>query len=152
MNIIEYIPYGKENAISRVDLVSLTGCPDRVVRDMIHDARRERPILSRTDGGYYLPTANETREVEQFYKRESNRAKSTFWALKSCRDWLNEQRKEREPETFLIEATKCKRCGGILTSSEAVQNGFGHTCLQKEKLDEQDRSAQVSFFDTVATC
>lgn len=34
-------------------------------------------------------------------------------------------------EVFTIRARHCKRCGGLLTSNEAVKNGYGHVCKMK---------------------
>lgn len=36
---------------------------------------------------------------------------------------------------FTVRARRCKRCGGLLTSREAVLEGYGHTC--KRKMQEQ---------------
>ncbi len=52
-------------------------------------------------------------------------------------------------DVFMISARKCKRCGGILTSKEAVANGFGHTCLKKEKQEKAEKEInerQISLF------
>lgn len=38
MTITDFIPYGRENAISRQALAQLTGMDDRQVRRMIEDA------------------------------------------------------------------------------------------------------------------
>ena len=40
MEIERYIPFGRENAISRRELVRLTGIPDRKVREIIKLANR----------------------------------------------------------------------------------------------------------------
>lgn len=34
-------------------------------------------------------------------------------------------------EIFTIQARRCKRCGGILTSRQAVEDGYGHVCKIK---------------------
>ena len=34
--------------------------------------------------------------------------------------------KDQEPGTFMIQACRCRRCGGLLTSKEGVRNGIGH--------------------------
>lgn len=52
-----------------------------------------------------------------------------------------------EPEIFVLEARKCKRCGGILTSAKAVRNGYGHTCLIKTKAEEKFKEIQISLFE-----
>lgn len=36
-----------------------------------------------------------------------------------------------EGEIFTVTARRCKRCGGLLTSKEAVSEGYGHVCKQK---------------------
>lgn len=86
MNIIDFIPYGKENAIRRGSLVKLTGMNDRAVRDAISRARRDTPILNMQDGsGYYRPTKNEVDELKHFVSQEESRAKAIFYSLKSAR-------------------------------------------------------------------
>lgn len=40
-DIVKYIPYGKENAISRDDLAIKVGCSDRIMRDLISKARKK---------------------------------------------------------------------------------------------------------------
>lgn len=53
---------GAENAISRRDLMALTGCSDRELRLKIEAERRQGvPILSNCVGGYYLPADEQER-------------------------------------------------------------------------------------------
>ena len=60
MNIADYIPYGRENAVTREQLMMLTGMPDRAVREAIAQARRDTVILNLQDGnGYYRPTEDD---------------------------------------------------------------------------------------------
>ncbi len=57
---------------------------------------------------------------------------------------------DKKPKTFFIEATRCKRCGGLLTSEEAVKNGIGHRCSQRlaeEEAEKEARKKQVNIFD-----
>lgn len=87
MDILDYIPYGKENAIRRGSLVLLTGMNDRGVREAISKARRNTPILNMQDGsGYYRPTKEELPELRRYVAQEEKRAKSVFYSLKSARD------------------------------------------------------------------
>ena len=87
IDILQFIPIGKENAITRRELVDRTGLPDRTVRELISQARRKHPIANFQDGtGYYLPT--EKSEVIEFLNQETHRARSIFWSIKGCRDWL----------------------------------------------------------------
>lgn len=53
--IVDYIPKGKENKISRQSLVLCTGLPDRSVRRLISAARAEgHAIVGDPNGGYYM--------------------------------------------------------------------------------------------------
>ena len=55
-----------------------------------------------------------------------------------------------QPETFIIKARRCKRCGGLLTSRQAVLDGYGHVCKQKAAIDEKNAELmknQTSLFD-----
>lgn len=55
-----------------------------------------------------------------------------------------------EHEIFTIKARRCKRCGGILTSRQAIEDGYGHTCKIKARAEEEAREPdpnQLSIFD-----
>lgn len=55
MSIIDYIPKGKENKISRESLAICTGLPDRSVRRLISAARADgNAIVGDPEGGYYM--------------------------------------------------------------------------------------------------
>lgn len=50
---------------------------------------------------------------------------------------------------FHIPARRCLRCGGLLTSSQAIQDGYGHVCKMKTRREELERKAnkdQLSLF------
>ena len=76
MDIMTYIPMGKENAIGRQALAYLLNMPDRQVRKMIQDARdRGEVILNAQDGrGYY--TSDDAGELQRQYRQNQNRALS----------------------------------------------------------------------------
>lgn len=58
--IVDYIPKGKENKISRKSLVLCTGLPDRSVRRLISAARADgHAIVGDPDGGYYMAETKE---------------------------------------------------------------------------------------------
>ena len=46
---------------------------------------------------------------------------------------------EENKGIFLIQARKCKRCGRLLTSKEAVARGYGCQCAAKAKLEEMEK-------------
>lgn len=54
-SITDYIPFGKENAVTRAHLRAATGLPDRKIREEIEQARRRGAIIiNAQDGaGYY---------------------------------------------------------------------------------------------------
>ena len=93
MNIIEYIPTGYKNAISRKNLCAITGLSDRIVRGLIEEARRETIIISNNDGsGYWIypefPTEQEKELLKKFVKQQESRAKSIFYALYPARQMM----------------------------------------------------------------
>lgn len=52
-------------------------------------------------------------------------------------------------EVFTIPARRCKRCGGLLTSSQGLRDGYGPCCLRKMRKEEADRQMmkdQISLF------
>lgn len=52
-----------------------------------------------------------------------------------------EDKKGQEQEIFLVKATRCQRCGGILLSDFGLKNGMGHVC--KKKADEEAAAAEA---------
>ncbi|MCC8015366.1 MAG: hypothetical protein LIO87_09230 [Eubacterium sp.] len=52
--------------------------------------------------------------------------------------------KKKEEGIFLVEACYCKRCGGLLTSKEGIEAGYGHVCKQKV-IEEQPDPNQITF-------
>ena len=89
MDIVDYIPFGRENAVTRAQLRSRTGIDDRAIRDRIADARRDTVILNMQDGkGYFRPLPEERHLVEVYAKQETARLKSIGWSLKAARQML----------------------------------------------------------------
>lgn len=87
IDILKFIPIGKENAVTRETLSLALNTSDREIRKLIAQARRNQPIVNlQTGAGYYLPT--EKSEVLKFLNQETHRARSIFWSIKGCRDWL----------------------------------------------------------------
>ena len=93
-DILDYIPTGSKNAITRKRLSQITGISDRAIRDLIHYARRDIPILNMQDGkGYFIPDMDNEEEVlllEAYVKQENARLKSIGWSLLSARKALKE--------------------------------------------------------------
>ena len=54
-----------------------------------------------------------------------------------------------DDEVFTISARRCKRCGGLLTSAQAIRDGYGSHCLQIVRQEERRRMEaenQMSLF------
>lgn len=57
---------------------------------------------------------------------------------------------DKENEVFSIQARRCKRCGGLLTSEQAIRIGYGACYLRKMRREEQEKEEskdQITFFD-----
>ncbi|MCD7903364.1 MAG: hypothetical protein LUF91_06330 [Oscillospiraceae bacterium] len=56
-------------------------------------------------------------------------------------------------EIFIIQARRCKRCGGLLTSAEALKDGYGHVCRMKTREEELQKKApdpnQINLFESL---
>lgn len=91
-DILDYIPTGHANAVTRAYLCSVTGLDDRTVRYAISQARREMPILNMQDGsGYFIPDMNLLEEqllLKRYVQQETSRLKSIGWSLKAARKTL----------------------------------------------------------------
>lgn len=58
---------------------------------------------------------------------------------------------DRENEVFTIQARKCRRCGGLLTSAKAIRDGYGACCLRKIRQEErgiEEDKDQMNLFGT----
>lgn len=89
MNIIDFIPYGKENAINRKRLCTLSGMPDRVMRKQIEKERGEHAILNAQDGGgYFRPLPEEKPLVERWLRQERSRGRSVEQSTRGAEKFL----------------------------------------------------------------
>ena len=58
--------------------------------------------------------------------------------------------KQPESEISTTPARRCKRCGGLLTSAEAIRDGYGSCCLRKMRQEaraKEEAKNQCSLFD-----
>lgn len=95
-DIMTFIPYGRENAISRSDLVRVLMLPDRQVRKLIQEARcRGEIILNDSTGkGYFA--SDELEDLKRQYKTNQNRAMSVLVQQKYLRRRIKELEAEHE--------------------------------------------------------
>lgn len=79
--------------------------------------------------------------VEKFGEAGRHISAKTF-LMEGCR-------RIDDNEVFTIPARRCKRCGGLLTSAQAINDGYGHTCKMKarrEALAREEAKNQMSLF------
>ena len=93
--IIDFIPMGRENAISRKRLTEL--CvendlidtnkkdKDREMRLLLQKARIDYTILNNPEGGYYRPSREDLQELSRYIRQEEKRAKSIFKDVKRAK-------------------------------------------------------------------
>ena len=90
---IRYLKRGKRNAISRRELMRLSGIDnERRLREDIAKRRSEGQIICSSfngkNGGYYLPENRQ--EIEEFLLSMEKHAKNTFNAIKAARKALKQ--------------------------------------------------------------
>jgi len=86
--LLEHIPHGKENAISRRELRERTGMTDRKMRAAIATARADGEfIINNQDGrGYYM--TDDLMELKEFYDSNHARAINIMVADRKLRQYL----------------------------------------------------------------
>jgi hypothetical protein len=91
MNIIDFIPIGSNNAITRARLCELTGMRDREVRERISIACNDNVIINLQDGnGYFIPDETERFLIERYYHQELSRLKANAKKVKMLREVLKQ--------------------------------------------------------------
>ncbi len=91
-DLLEKIPFGKKNAISRTRLRIITGLRDRSIREEISRLRRDNAILNTQDGkGYYRPAEEDKEDVRRWVAQETSRARSIFWSMHGARQFLDKE-------------------------------------------------------------
>ena len=88
MDVLEFIPYGRENADKREDLRDLLGLTDAEMRRAIGKARKETPIINLQDGlGYYRPNTKE--DLHRYIMQEQARAMKILANIRVACDEYN---------------------------------------------------------------
>lgn len=77
-SVLDCLHFGKRNAVTRTQLMIMTGLPDRAIRREIDKLREEgQPIFNSQDGeGYYLATADDDTDMMLCILRERARRDS----------------------------------------------------------------------------
>lgn len=104
MNITDFIGTGKENAVTRGELVAILNLPDRQVRKLIQEARdRGEIIINAQDGaGYYL--SDDVGELKRQYRLNRSRAMSVLRQQKYLRRKIREA--ENKEQMTIDEAVR----------------------------------------------
>lgn len=89
MNIIDFIPYGHENAVTYDFLCKATGLNKRAVRMEISKARRENIIINMQDGeGFFRPLESEEHLLLKFYRQEAHRNNEHLATIKPIQEYF----------------------------------------------------------------
>lgn len=91
MNILDFIPYGKENAVSQEELAIRMHTDKRTVRQLVYSVRvRGAVICSTCEGeptaGYYRPIS--ANEAMPYVRMQRSRIASAEAALRSAEDFI----------------------------------------------------------------
>lgn len=81
--IIDFIPMGRENAISRKRLTEL--CVENDLIDTNKKRQRQRNEIAPSEGGYYRPSREDLQELSRYIRQEEKRAKSIFKDVKRAK-------------------------------------------------------------------
>lgn len=92
MKIIEFIPIGRDNAISMPSLSAKYGTEERTTRKLNYNARKHgEPICSVCSGGkcgYYIP--KDLNEAQIYLRQQRSRLKSARAALNGVVKFIRE--------------------------------------------------------------
>ena len=84
--IIDVVPYGHDNAVTRVELSRRTGLSDRDLRDQIN--KSEELIINLQDGkGYFKPLPEEALLVDAWIKIMCSRIREENKRIRAARKW-----------------------------------------------------------------
>lgn len=97
-NILDYIPFGHQNAITRKQLCIKTGLSDRKNRQLIESAKKREPILNLGDAkGYFRPLPGEEHYIRICRKSEINRKNAIQENIKVMNKKLHESKLKNIP-------------------------------------------------------
>lgn len=88
MSVVNVIPKGRENAISRSELSIMCGIGDRDMRREIAQAREQGVMIVNTGDGYYV--TDDPNDVARQYRADRRRALSTLRRLRAMRKMLQD--------------------------------------------------------------
>lgn len=103
MNILDYIPTGHKNAVSRRWLQTTTHMSDRMVRRLIAEVNKNdcdaELIINLQDGKvYFRPAEDEKNLVRNWMAIESSRTAENRMNVDAAKRYLRKDKKPRENE------------------------------------------------------
>lgn len=103
MKILDYIPTGHKNAVSRQTLTTLTKLSDRKVRELIANLNAngepDELIINMQDGkGYFRPAPEEDGLVRVWRAMENSRKLSVNENVRAADAYLGRNKKKKENE------------------------------------------------------
>ncbi len=99
MDIMRFIGVGRENAVTRSELVSLLNLPDRKIRNLIEDARKRGEIIINDGSGVGYYTTDDIGDMKRQYSMNNNRAMSILVQQKFLRKKIKEKEAELNAES-----------------------------------------------------
>lgn len=81
--IMQALRTGENNAVSLADMCKISGVNNRATRQIIENLRRGGVVIISSNKGYYLPET--LVEVRHYINKESKRAKSIFYTIRSAK-------------------------------------------------------------------
>lgn len=91
MNILDFIPVGKNNAITGKELQNITGLDGRSVKQQIANARIRGAVICASlkgdGGGYFIPSCPS--EATEYVRTEQCRINSAKEALKAAEIYVS---------------------------------------------------------------
>ncbi len=88
MDVTEFIPYGKENAISQGDLATLCSMDRRSVRKAVECARRNGAAICSDNSGYYFP--EDAEEARHYVQMQKHRIRTSAIVLQPVEKFIRE--------------------------------------------------------------
>ena len=104
MNISDFIGVGKENAVTRGELVALLNLPDRQVRRLIQEARDQGEIIINAQDGAGYYRSEDLGDLQRQLRLNQRRALSVLRQQKYLRQKIREA--ENKEQMTLDEVVK----------------------------------------------
>lgn len=98
IHIEELIPHGRDNAVTRLNLMAATGLNDREVRAHIEGARKHGTVIINLQNGegYFQPNEEDYEYVQRQYNQQRSRAMKILAGNKTAAKWMKKIKGQME--------------------------------------------------------